>query len=303
MAGSSWTNQVQNQVIVGGGGSAGVFVYDPVVAAGDLIASITNSITGPFGEATQKGVTSYGASGVYVKLYAGQILFQNAFGQDAIIQTGDTNVLSVVSAAGWAFTQPVQAIASAANQLVFIEQTGTAGHALTAFLNADGGTSQSAINAVSANSAFTAVEITGNEKNRGTLKITHKGWTAGADSGAAAISIDLQTANGGTTGTAAGGIVITSTTDTTYATSVNMFNVKIDNSETVIKTTSDGVKMGISVPVSHVPSAMLEIDLVGTEIHHLDLRDGAGTHCYLYTSAGALVYRGGTGTITTLAPA
>jgi hypothetical protein len=59
MSGSAWTNQVQFLVIVAGGGVAGVYVYDLAPGAGNLIASMTDSLTGPFGETTEKGVTSY----------------------------------------------------------------------------------------------------------------------------------------------------------------------------------------------------------------------------------------------------
>ena len=60
MAGSSWTNQVVASVIVGGTGpGTGVFVYDPTVTLGDLIASITDATTGPEGETTAKGINAY----------------------------------------------------------------------------------------------------------------------------------------------------------------------------------------------------------------------------------------------------
>ncbi len=193
------------------------------------------------------------------------------------------------------------AIGDAIAQLVFIKQTGPGGHALTAYLAGTGGTTQSAVNAVSDNPAASAVQITGKETSRGTLKITHKGYADGSDSGAAAISIDLQTASGGSSGTTAGGIFITSTTDNPYAAgNLHMLNCRLSNAETVINADHH---VGIGVPVSHQPSAMAEIDLTGSETHHLDLRDGAGTHCYLYTENGALKFRGGTGTITTIAPA
>ena len=46
-------------VLVGGGGVSGVFVYDPAIAAGDLIASMTDATADPFGDVTAKGVTAY----------------------------------------------------------------------------------------------------------------------------------------------------------------------------------------------------------------------------------------------------
>ena len=58
MSGPAWSNQVQNKVLVAGVGG-GVFVYDPTVANGNLIASITDATTGPTGETTQQGITSY----------------------------------------------------------------------------------------------------------------------------------------------------------------------------------------------------------------------------------------------------
>lgn len=58
MAGSSWTNQVQNQVIVGGL-NGGVFVYSGTPGQGDLISSITAASSDPFGNATLSGNVTY----------------------------------------------------------------------------------------------------------------------------------------------------------------------------------------------------------------------------------------------------
>lgn len=63
MAGSSWTNQVQNIVLVGGSANSGVFVYDPSVGAGNLIASMTDALKDPFGDVTVKGVAAYVTAG------------------------------------------------------------------------------------------------------------------------------------------------------------------------------------------------------------------------------------------------
>lgn len=275
---------------------SGVVVYDP-------LAFIALQIGGV---GTQRAITWSNApsqAGPYVAAFSINLRDLNEI--DWILPSPSGQLVIGFGAATTSALLEVQGalnvIGASTNQLVYIEQDGTAGHGLTVSLVGSGGPSQAAINAVSQNSAFTAVEITGVEKTHGTLKIAHKGYADGSDSGAAAISIDLQTVGG--VGTKAGGIFITSTTDDPYAADVNLLNLRFDNTETVIKTTADGPKAGIAVPVSHVPSAMLEIDLAGSETHHLDLRDGAGTHCYLYTSAGALVYRGGTGTVTTIAPA
>ena len=56
MAGSAWTNQVQNQVIVAGADS-GIFVYAGPPAAGNLIASISSAPgTDPYGNTYPGGI-------------------------------------------------------------------------------------------------------------------------------------------------------------------------------------------------------------------------------------------------------
>lgn len=68
---------------------------------------------------------------------------------------------------------------------------GTAGvHALTTYLTGSGNTSASALNVVSDNTAMSAMQLSGVETNRGTLKISHTG--TGSDTSAAALSIDLK---------------------------------------------------------------------------------------------------------------
>ena len=76
----------------------------------------------------------------------------------------------------------------------------------------DGGTNNAGLNVVSANTAFSACEVTGHETGHGTLKISHvnPGGDPTSDANAAAISIDLQA--GGAGGTAAQGIFLKSTT-------------------------------------------------------------------------------------------
>ena len=79
-------------------------------------------------------------------------------------------------------------------------------------LAADGGTNNASLNVVSANSAFSACEVSGHETGHGTLKISHvnPGPNSESDVNAAAISIDLQAGKAG--GTAAQGIFLKSTT-------------------------------------------------------------------------------------------
>ena len=75
-----------------------------------------------------------------------------------------------------------------------------------------GGTNNAGLNVVSANTAFSACEVTGHETSHGTLKISHvnPGPNPASDANAAAISIDLQAGKAG--GTAAQGIFVKSTT-------------------------------------------------------------------------------------------
>jgi hypothetical protein len=79
-------------------------------------------------------------------------------------------------------------------------------------LASEGGANNAALNVVSANTAFSASEVTGHEIGHGTLKISHvnPGPTPTSDANAAAISIDLQEGKAG--GTAAQGIFLKSTT-------------------------------------------------------------------------------------------
>lgn len=46
-------------VLVGGSSASGVFVYDPSIGAGNLIASMTDASADPFADTTVKGVASY----------------------------------------------------------------------------------------------------------------------------------------------------------------------------------------------------------------------------------------------------
>jgi len=99
--------------------------------------------------------------------------------------------------------------------------TGPGEHVAVFNLAADGGPNTAALNAVSANTAFSAAEISGHETGHGTLKIAHvnPGPTATADANAAAISVDLQAGDAG--GTAAQGLFLKSTTGGTTGKVIN----------------------------------------------------------------------------------
>jgi hypothetical protein len=98
----------------------------------------------------------------------------------------------------------------------------TAGDHVGVFnLAADGGANNAGLNVVSANSAFSACEVSGHESGHGTLKISHvnPGPDPASDENAAALSIDLQAGAAG--GTAAQGIFLKSTTGGTSGKIVN----------------------------------------------------------------------------------
>jgi hypothetical protein len=88
-------------------------------------------------------------------------------------------------------------------------------------LAADGGPNTAALNVVSANTEFTAAEVSGHETAHGTVKISHvnPGPNATSDANAAAISVDLQ--SGAADGTAAQGIFLKSTTGGTTGKIIN----------------------------------------------------------------------------------
>lgn len=93
--------------------------------------------------------------------------------------------------------------ASFSQTVAFFQQAGT-GHALHADLTQTNSATASAINATSANTANSAMFLSGVETGRGTLKVTHTG--TGTDASAACVSLDIAG-----TGTAAQGIFIDAT--------------------------------------------------------------------------------------------
>jgi hypothetical protein len=101
----------------------------------------------------------------------------------------------------------------------------------------DGGTNNAGLNIVSANTAFSACEVTGHEAGHGTLKISHlnPGPKPTSDANAAAISIDLQA--GKSTGTAAQGIFLKSTTG---GSSGKIINYVDSTGETIFALLPDG---------------------------------------------------------------
>jgi hyaluronidase-like protein HylP len=110
-------------------------------------------------------------------------------------------------------TQPVFVTVSSGVAVSAKSTSKTPGDHVAVFnLAAEGGTNNAGLNVVSANSAFSACEVSGHETAHGTLKISHvnPGPSPASDANAAAISIDLQAGKAG--GTAAQGIFLKSTT-------------------------------------------------------------------------------------------
>lgn len=140
-------------------------------------------------------------------------------------------------------------------QAVFAKSTATSGaHAVTAYMAATSGTSNSAINAVSDNPGMSAVQVSGTETNRGTVKITHRNPGAGAtaDASAAAVSIDLQ--DGGVGGTAAQGVFVTSTTGSTTG---NLITARNNGRDDFVVKGSGRAALGIATGAT--PAGKLEI--------------------------------------------
>jgi Hyaluronidase protein (HylP) len=110
-------------------------------------------------------------------------------------------------------TKPVSVTVSSGVAVSAKSTSKTPGDHVAVFnLATDGGANNAGLNVVSANTAFSACEVSGHETGHGTLKISHvnPGPNPASDANAAAISIDLQAGKAG--GTAAQGIFLKSTT-------------------------------------------------------------------------------------------
>lgn len=131
-------------------------------------------------------------------------------------------------------------------------------HALTVYQRATGTSPGSvALNVISDKPGDSAMWLSGKESARGTLKIAHlnPGPGISADSGAAAISIDLQ--RNGKGGTAAQGIWLTATEGPTTGRLLVLRNSDPATTDDFV-VYSDG-RTGIRIPVGNVPAAALEV--------------------------------------------
>ncbi|MEW2463127.1 hypothetical protein AB0872_20785 [Microbacterium sp. NPDC047426] len=131
-------------------------------------------------------------------------------------------------------------------------------HALTVYQRATGTAPGSvALNVISDKPGDSTVWVTGHESARGTLKIAHLNPGPGttADSGASAISIDLQ--RNGKGGTAAQGIWLTATEGPTTGRLLVLRNTDPATTDDFV-VYSDG-RTGIRIPVGNIPAAALEV--------------------------------------------
>lgn len=124
----------------------------------------------------------------------------------------------------------------------------------------------SALNITSENSSNSSMFLSGVEKNRGTLKIAHRGYTDASDASAAAISIDLQTyydSSGvhqvGVTGEKARGIFMTSTTDISSSGILgDAINVRFTTGKEDFRVTGSG-KTILGSAIGTMPQGILDL--------------------------------------------
>lgn len=171
----------------------------------------------------------------------------------------------------------------------------------------------SALNVTSKNPATSAMNLSGTETGRGTLKISHNGYVDGSDADASALSIDLKTTGVvDQGGTAAQGIFVTATTGATKGALLVLRNNKgLD--DFVVKgngLTGIGVGRGNNpqsqlhvVQGANAPSAILaegavRLADVDTEPSNAPAAAGGGS---LYAQDGKLFWKGINGTPTQLA--
>jgi hypothetical protein len=135
-------------------------------------------------------------------------------------------------------TEPISVTVSSGVAVSAKSTSKTPGDHVAVFnLAVDGGTNNAGLNVVSANTAFSACEVSGHETGHGTLKISHvnPGPNPASDANAAAISIDLQAGKAG--GTAAQGIFLKSTTG---GTSGEIMHYVDSTGETIFALLPDG---------------------------------------------------------------
>jgi len=226
--------------------------------------------------------------------------------QDGRITTNASGLGTKVSKSGDTMTGDLTAQSFNTNSTVrsaFLKTTSTTEHAATIY---QAGTSGSpggvALNLISDNPNNSTVFVTGHELNRGSVKIAHLNPGAGAtaDTGSAAVSIDLQ--RNGQGGTAAQGIFLTATEGPTTGSLMVLRNSDPVNTDD-FAVRSDG-KTGIRIPVGNTPQGSLEVRQLNTGDIALvvqgvaaatqpiaQFKNSGGTATFEIGSSGAIVTR------------
>lgn len=143
-----------------------------------------------------------------------------------------------------------------AGRALFVKSTGGAEHAATVYQAAISGVDvAAALNVTSDNPQSSAMYLSGTETNRGTLKVTHRGYSDASDAGAAAISTDLQTA-----GSAARGLYLWSSTGgqtgDAITVRVSAAIASISREDFVVKASG---RCGIGTGLGSAPAGQLEV--------------------------------------------
>lgn len=147
------------------------------------------------------------------------------------------------------------AIAST-HRALFAKTTSSTEHAATIYQAGTSGVDvAAALNVVSDNPESSAMYLSGTEKQRGTFKVTHHGYSDASDASASAVSVDLLTA-----GSAARGIYVRSTdggqTGDGIAIRVSAAVASISREDFVVKATG---RCGMGTGLGSAPAGQLEV--------------------------------------------
>lgn len=211
------------------------------------------------------------------------------------------NAITVSATNATSTVVDIEGSTNGAGQMVFIKDTSAVNgdHALTVEQAATSFDNTVAGNFTSLSTLSSTIYVSGQATQRGVVKVSHQGYADGSDSAASAFSIDLQTTNGGSTGTAAQGIFITSTTDAAPA--GNAFTVRYNSLDQFVLKSSGLV--GIAVAIGHTPAGMLEIaqkdtstvglfmQAIASGTDMVSLKDSGGSQRFQVNNAGNLISR------------
>jgi hypothetical protein len=206
-----------------------------------------------------------------------------------------TQIDGKYSSAGGALTGGITT--DLAVRSAFFKTTSTTEHAVTIYQAGASGTGVG-LNLISDNPDDSTMYLTGQQNDRGSLKITHKNPGPGAadDASSAAISIDLQ--HNGMGGTAAQGIFLTGTEGATTGNLIVLRNNSRD--DFVVKGTG---RAGIQMSTGEAPDAALEVKQGDTTTPGVivtgiaagsaifQVRPSSGTFVFEVANSGAIVHR------------